>query len=77
MVGTAAVFPIVIVIARQVAVNAVGFEEFGHGVVKWFHRSPTGMQKVVSAGMQFPAGRHAGHAADITNPERHGFFQQT
>jgi len=70
VIGAAAVFPVVVMIAGQVRVDARVAEHLGHGIVERLHRSPASMQEVVPPGVDLAAGGHAGHGPDVGRVER-------
>ncbi len=65
VVGGPAVLPVVLVVGGQMGVDAVVLQQFGHRVVERLQRAPAAVQEVVAAGVQLPAGRHAGHAPGV------------
>src|SRR3954454_6582257 len=74
VIGRAAIFPIMLVVADQVGIDAVLLQDFGHRVVEWLERSPAAVQEIVSPGMQFAPGRHARHTPRVTVVKRHRSF---
>jgi hypothetical protein len=65
MVGAAAIFPIVVVVGGEVAVDTVALENLRHRIVERFEGTPAPVEKAIAARVEFAAGGHARHAAHI------------
>lgn len=77
VVGAAAVFPVVLVVGCQVAVDARFFENFRHGIIERFERPPTAVQKVGPRSVQIAARGHTGHGANVGFVESDSALRQT
>lgn len=76
VVGRPAVLPVVLVVADEVGVDAVPLENLGHGVVERLQRTPAPVEEVVAPGVEFAAGRHAGHGARVAGVVGDRAFRQ-
>ena len=77
MIGCPACFPIVVVIADQVARYPVIAQNPGHGIVKGLERAPRAMKKIRSPGMEVAARRHAWHGTNVTVIKGDRSFRQS
>lgn len=75
MVVTAAVFPVMQMIADKMGVDPRFFNNpaWNHQRVQ---RPPLTMQEIIAPGVQFPTGWHTGHTADITIVKGGGMCRQ-
>ena len=77
VIGEAPVFPVVVVVGDEVAVDALLVEQLGERVVERFQRTPATMQEVEPPGLHVTARRHARQAAGIVGVERDATFGQS
>jgi hypothetical protein len=54
-----------LMVAHQVGVHAVLFEDLRHRLVERLQRAPTPVKKVIAASVELPARRDTGHTTHI------------
>ena len=70
MIGAASILPIMIVVADQMAVNAVFLQDFRHGIIVGLHGAPASVQEIVTSCVDFPPCGHTGKASHIAFVKR-------
>ncbi|MNI60093.1 hypothetical protein D3C73_1152850 [compost metagenome] len=72
MIGPSPILPVMLMVGNEMRIDAGLAELLDRRIVERLQRSPAPVQEIIPPGMQFPPGRHAGHAPDVAVAEYDG-----